>query len=64
MQVFNSHTAIRNMQVVQGSGRDDSRLIVVADDQVQSLKLHRCNSDKITSCRLVSFIYYILFKRN
>lgn len=51
IQVFNSHTAIRNLQVVQGSGRDDSRLVVVADDQILSLKLHRCNSDKITSCR-------------
>lgn len=51
IQIFNSHTAIRNMQVVHGNGRDDSRLVVIADDQVQSLRLHRCNSDKITSCR-------------
>lgn len=50
IQVFNVHVAVRNLQVVRGTGRDDSRLIVVADDQVQSLRLHRCNSDKITSC--------------
>lgn len=50
IQVFNVHVSVRNLKVVAGTGRNDKRLIVVSDDQVQSLRLHRCNSDKITSC--------------
>lgn len=29
---------------------DDGKLIIVTDSQVVAIKLHRCNSDKITSC--------------
>lgn len=29
---------------------DDGKLIVVTDSQVIAIKLHRCNSEKITSC--------------
>lgn len=29
---------------------DDGRLVIVTDSQVIAIKLHRCNSDKITSC--------------
>lgn len=29
---------------------DDGRLIIVTDSQVMAIKLHRCNSEKITSC--------------
>lgn len=29
---------------------DDGKLVVVTDSQVIAIKLHRCNSEKITSC--------------
>lgn len=29
---------------------DDGKLVIITDSQVIAIKLHRCNSDKITSC--------------
>lgn len=53
MQVFAPNVPIRNLKVMQSYGSEDGRLVVVADNQVQALKLHRCNSNKISSCRCV-----------
>ncbi|GLH02989.1 Semaphorin-1A [Gryllus bimaculatus] len=50
IQVFPPHVAVRNLKVVRDSSFDDGRLIVVSDSEVQSLRLHRCYSDKILSC--------------
>lgn len=33
-----------------GDGLEDGRLVVIADSQVQALRLHRCYSDRILSC--------------
>lgn len=56
LQVFGAQEPVRSLKVVKGVGNGaPSRLIAVSDTQVQSLRLHRCNSDKITSCRLVPF---------
>lgn len=44
---------------------DDGKLIIVTDSQVLAIKLHRCNNERITSCRLVVkdiFIYHPLKK--
>lgn len=30
---------------------DDGKLIIVTDSQVLAIKLHRCNNERITSCR-------------
>lgn len=49
IQVFPSHVPVRNIKVVK-NGRE-GRLIVVSDGEVQSLRLHRCDSNKISSCR-------------
>lgn len=53
MQVFPSHIRVRNVRVVKAGdgGVSDGRLIVVSDGEVQALRLHRCYSDKILSCR-------------
>jgi hypothetical protein len=33
------------------AGIEDSKLVVVSDEEIQAIKLHRCTSDKVTSCR-------------
>ncbi|PSN42842.1 Semaphorin-1A [Blattella germanica] len=50
IQVFPPHIAVRNLKVVRDSSLPDGRLVVVADGEVQALRLHRCYSDKILSC--------------
>lgn len=51
VQVFPVHVAVREIKVVRNGGRQEGRLIVIADGEVQSLRLHRCDSNKISSCR-------------
>ncbi|XP_071446047.1 semaphorin-1A-like isoform X4 [Hetaerina americana] len=52
IQVFPINIAIKNLYVVRMSDKiEDSKLIVVSDDEIQAIKLHRCSSDKVTSCR-------------
>lgn len=53
LQVFGLKEPVRSLSVVRGigPGSGGDRLIAVSDSEVQSLKLHRCNSDKIKSCR-------------
>ncbi|XP_067002986.1 semaphorin-1A [Anabrus simplex] len=50
IQVFPPHVPVRNLKVVRDSSLPDGRLVVVADGEVQALRLHRCYSDKILSC--------------
>ncbi|XP_025829100.1 semaphorin-1A [Agrilus planipennis] len=49
IQVFPVHAAVRGIQVLH-SDKDDGRLVVVSDSEIQSLRLHRCDSNKISSC--------------
>lgn len=49
IQVFPSNMSIRSLKVVRGDNQE-GRLIVVADSEVLSIRLHRC--DKVVSgCR-------------
>jgi semaphorin 6 len=57
IQVFPPQVAVRNLKVVRDSSLPDGRLVVVADGEVQALRLHRCYSDKILSCKYV-FVYF------
>ncbi|KAK7863777.1 hypothetical protein R5R35_009583 [Gryllus longicercus] len=50
LQVLPPGVPVTNLYVVRMDG-DDSKLVVVSDDEIQAIKLHRCNSDKITNCR-------------
>ncbi|XP_046404618.1 semaphorin-1A [Ischnura elegans] len=52
IQVFPPNVPIRNLKVVRETrgSVQDGRLVVVSDHEVQSLRLHRCYSDKILSC--------------
>lgn len=54
IQVFPAHVPVRGLKVMRGEGKegkDEARLIVVADSEVQSLRVHKCDSNKISSCR-------------
>lgn len=54
IQAFPSTVPVRGIKVVRasqaGDGLEDGRLVVIADSQVQALRLHRCYSDRILSC--------------
>ncbi|CAG9813142.1 unnamed protein product [Phaedon cochleariae] len=52
IQVFPSHVPVRGIKIMRGAkgGKDEARLAVVSDTEVQSLKVHRCDSNKISSC--------------
>ena len=49
LQAFAAGSPVRALRVAR-AGRDAARLIAVSDRQVLSLRLHRCSSDKISSC--------------
>jgi semaphorin 6 len=52
IQVLPNNIPVKNLYVVRmGGALDSSKLVVVSDDEIQAIKLHRCGSDKITSCR-------------
>jgi hypothetical protein len=63
IQVFPPQVAIRNLKVVRDSSLPDGRLVVVSDGEVQALRLHRCYSDKILSCRYVIIGFSSVVKR-
>ncbi|XP_049832659.1 semaphorin-1A isoform X4 [Schistocerca gregaria] len=50
LQVLPPGVPVKNLYVVRMDG-DDSKLVVVSDDEILAIKLHRCGSDKITNCR-------------
>ncbi|XP_059060921.1 semaphorin-1A isoform X1 [Achroia grisella] len=49
LQAFAAGSPVRALRVAR-AGRDAARLIAVSDREVLSLRLHRCSSDKISSC--------------
>lgn len=49
IQVFPVHVAVRGIHVTRAENQE-GRLVVVSDGEVQSLRLHRCDSNKISSC--------------
>ncbi|GBP13841.1 Semaphorin-1A [Eumeta japonica] len=49
LQAFAAGSPVRALRVAR-AGRDAARLIAVSDRAVLSLRLHRCSSDKISSC--------------
>ena len=55
IQVFETEAAITNLRVVPATDQRGSRLIVVSNDEIQTIHLHRCYTDSITTCRCVSF---------
>ena len=63
IQVFPPQVAVRNLKVVRDSSLPDGRLVVVSDGEVQALRLHRCYSDKILSCRYVITGFSSVVKR-
>jgi len=63
IQVFPPQVAVRNLKVVRDSSLPDGRLVVVSDGEVQALRLHRCYSDKILSCRYVITGFRSVVKR-
>ncbi|CAH0550974.1 unnamed protein product [Brassicogethes aeneus] len=51
IQVFPVHVAVRGIKIMKGGKKnDEGRLVVISDAEVQSLRLHRCDSNKISSC--------------
>lgn len=51
IQVFPGHVPVRSIKIMNNGAKTEGRLIVVSDTEVQSLRLHRCDSNKISSCR-------------
>lgn len=49
IQVFPVHVAVRGLHVMH-TQKQEGRLVVISDGEVQSLRLHRCDSNKISSC--------------
>ena len=53
LNVFNNDTPVRNLMVVKSETSENEmsdRLIVLSDQEVASVPLFRCDSDKIRSC--------------
>lgn len=51
IKVFETEAAITNLKVVPASEKMGARLIVVSNDEIQTIPLHRCYTDQVTSCR-------------
>lgn len=62
LQVFESQEPVRLLNILRGVGPGSSgdRLVVMSDSQIQSLKLHRCSTDRIKSCRFLSHHHFII----
>lgn len=54
IQAFPPTVPVRGIKVVRasqaGDGLEDGRLVVIADSQVQALRLHRCYSGRVLTC--------------
>ncbi|XP_065211719.1 semaphorin-1A isoform X2 [Planococcus citri] len=50
LQIFATNVSVRNLKIVRPDISKDGRLIVVSDNEVLSIPLHRCNDSRITSC--------------
>lgn len=62
IQVLPIGVPVKNLHVVhldvphgQRRSERDDKLVVVSDDEIMSIRLQRCTSDRITSC---SWVYY------
>ena len=60
IQVFDTEAPVTNLLVIQPTAGEDSestgpRLLVVSNEEVQTIPLRRCYTNKITTCRLVFF---------
>lgn len=56
IKVFETEAAITNLRVVPQTDKMGPRLIVVSNDEIQTIPLHRCYSDSILTCRWVYFL--------
>ena len=67
IQVFDTEAAITNLKVVQTDQHHGPRLIVVSNDEIQTIPLRRCYTSSITTCRypilfqLCSLLFLFLF---
>ncbi|XP_046657639.1 semaphorin-1A-like isoform X2 [Daphnia pulicaria] len=50
IKVFETEAAITNLRVVPQTDTMGPRLIVVSNDEIQTIPLHRCYSDSILTC--------------
>ncbi|KAK7586019.1 hypothetical protein V9T40_003895 [Parthenolecanium corni] len=50
LQVFAPNVTIRNLKIVRTDSTKEGRLIVVSDEDIVSIPLHRCSDRRITSC--------------
>lgn len=51
LQVFPTNVTVRNLKIVRTDSSKEGRLIVVSDNEILSIPLHRCNDRRIISCR-------------
>ncbi len=61
IKVFETEAAITNLRVVPQTDKMGPRLIVVSNDEIQTIPLHRCYSDSILTCRWVFFSVNVIF---
>jgi len=50
IQVFDTNTAITNLKVVRTGQHHGPRLIVISNDEIQTIPLRRCYTSSITTC--------------
>lgn len=50
LQILRPGETVRNLRVVRVEGQED-KLLIVSDDSVTTIPLHRCSTFKITNCR-------------
>ena len=68
IQVFDTEAPVTNLLVIQPTAGEDQeangpRLLVVSNEEVQTIPLRRCYSNKITTCRLVFFFFKVNIKK-
>ena len=51
IKVFETEAAITNLRVIPQSETAGPRLIVVSNDEIQTIPLHRCYTDSVITCR-------------
>lgn len=55
IQVLRSGSTVKSLNIVRGEEGKD-KLLVLSDDIIHSIPLHRCSSPKITNCRCVCYL--------
>lgn len=51
IRVFDTEAPVTNLRVVQQSEADGPRLVVVSNDEIQTIPLRRCYTSTIATCR-------------